>query len=279
MRQANAPDYSARTRNLHGSVVRQCGPYAFKHGVGTVTISHFQYLGYSLVATFLHEIGGTEFACDTLAVGMAAHGNDAGGAHQLGGQHSAQADRTVAEHDCGVSRLDFGGSSRMVTGRHHVREGEQRCEHFVGEALRVARNNHQRAIGLGNAQVFCLAAQSLVSEISAVGAAGFETGLAYRALAAAERERYDHEIARLGHGHVVADLLDHADGLMSGLSVGFLAAVAVEPQVGSAHACAYHADDGISPIDDGRFGMLFACHLLDSLEDRCLHELLLCYTN
>ena len=48
VRQANAPDYSARTRNLHGSVVRQCGPYAFKHGVGTVTISHFQYLGYSL---------------------------------------------------------------------------------------------------------------------------------------------------------------------------------------------------------------------------------------
>ena len=80
-------------------------------------------------------------------------------------------------------------------------------------------------------------------------------------------------------GEGVADLLDHADGLMSGLSVGFLAAVAVEPQVGSAHACAYHADDGISPIDDGRFGMLFACHLLDSLEDRCLHELLLCYTN
>ena len=105
---------------------------------------------------------------------------------------------------------------------------------------------------LGNAQVFRLAAQSLVSEISAVGAAGFETGLAYRALAAAERERYDHEIARLGHGHVVADLLDHADGLMSGLSVGFLAAVAVEPQVGSAHACAYTRMMHL-PIDDGRF--------------------------
>ena len=67
-------------------------------------------------------------------------------------------------------------------------------------------------------------------------------------------------------GEGVADLLDHADGLMSGLSVGFLAAVAVEPQVGSAHACAYHADDGISPIDDGRFGMLFACICLTPLK-------------
>ena len=207
---------------------------------------------------------------------MAAHGNYAGGAHQLGGQHSAQADRTVAEHDCGVSRLDFGGSGCMVTGRHHVREGEQRCEHFVGEALRVARNDHQRAVGFGNAQVFRLAAQSLVSEISAVGAAGFETGLAYRAPAAAERERYDHEIARLDHGHVVADLINHADGFMAGLGVGLLATVTVEPQVGSAYACAYHADDGVSPVDDGRFGMFFACHLLDSLEDRCLHELLPC---
>ena len=109
-----------------------------------------------------------------------------------------------------------------------------------------------------------------------MGAAGFETGLAYRALAAAEWERHDHEIARLGHGHIIADLLDHADGFMTGLGVGFLAAVAVEPQVGSAYACAYHADDGVSSVDDGRFGMFFACHLLDSLEDRCLHELLPC---
>ena len=167
----------------------------------------------------------------------------------------------------------------MVTGRHHVREGEQRCEHSVGEALRVARNDHQRAVSFGNAQVFRLTAQSLVAEISAVRAAGFETSLAYRALAAAERERHDREIARLGHGHVVADLLNHADGFMAGLGVGFLAAVTVEPQVGSTHACAYHADDGVSPIDDGRFDMFLTCHLLDSLEDRCLHELLLCCTN
>lgn len=167
----------------------------------------------------------------------------------------------------------------MVTSRHHVREGEQRCEHFVREALRVARNDHQRAIGFWHAQILRLAAQSFVSEISAMRAAGFETGLAYWTLAAAEWERHDHEISWLGHGHVVADLLNHADGFMTGLGVGLLATVTVEPQVGAAHACAYHANDGVSPIDDGRFGMLFACHLLDSLKDRCLHELLLCCMN
>ena len=101
------------------------------------------------------------------------------------------------------------------------REELQRCEHVVG-ALRVARNDHQRAISFWHAQVFRLTAQSLIAEISAMGAAGFEAGLAYQALAAAEWERHDHEIARLGHGHIIADLLDHADGFMTGLGVGFL---------------------------------------------------------
>ena len=120
MRQTDTADDRAGAGHLHGGVVRQGGTHAFEHGVRTVTVGHFQYLGHGFVAAFLNEISGAELAGDSLTIGMAAHGDDAGGSHQLGGKYRAQADRTIAEHNRGVARLDFGRGCRMVTGRHHV---------------------------------------------------------------------------------------------------------------------------------------------------------------
>ena len=54
----------------------------------------------------------------------------------LGGNHTAQADCTIAhDHGC-IAGLDLGRNRRVITGGHHIRNGQQRCELFIGIIFR-----------------------------------------------------------------------------------------------------------------------------------------------
>ena len=73
-----------------------------------------------------------------------------------------------------------------IAGRHHIGQRQQRGEHLIGEGLGIAGNYDQSAFGFRNTQVFGLTSHTvLIAEIAAMRAAGFETGLAHRAFAAA----------------------------------------------------------------------------------------------
>ena len=187
-------------------------------------------------------------------------------------ESTAQADRAIAEHDGRIPRLHLGAGRGMIAGRHHIGQRQQRGEHLIGEGLGIAGNYDQSAFGFRNTQVFGLTSHTvLIAEIAAMRAAGFETGLAHRAFAAAVWERNDHKIARLDDGDILPDRFDDADGLMASLAVDGFATIAVEPQIGAAHAGAHHADNRLAAVNDARLRTLLAGHLLDALINRRFH--------
>jgi len=62
---------------------------------------------------------------------MAAEGDDARRAEALRRQHRGQTNRPVPDNGDGVAFLDTGAHRRVMTGRHDVRERQQRFEHVV----------------------------------------------------------------------------------------------------------------------------------------------------
>lgn len=112
------------------------GAHAFEHRVRTIATGHLQHLVNSLLATLGHDISRTEFAGERRAILVTAHGDNARGTMHLGGNHTAQADCTIAhDHGC-IAGLDLGRNRRVITGGHHIRNGQQRCELFIGIIFR-----------------------------------------------------------------------------------------------------------------------------------------------
>ena len=91
----------------------------------TPSVSSLIALG-ALLAALGDDVGGPELPGDLLALLVARHRDHPLGAHLGGGQHAAQADGAVADHDDGVAGLHAGGDGAVPAGREHVGEGEQR---------------------------------------------------------------------------------------------------------------------------------------------------------
>ena len=88
------------------------------------------------MATLGHDISRTEFAGERRAILVTAHGDNARGTMHLGGNHTAQANCTIAhDHGC-IAGLDLGRNRRVITGGHHIGNGQQRCELFIGIIFR-----------------------------------------------------------------------------------------------------------------------------------------------
>ena len=98
-------------------------------------------------------------AREPLAIGVTAQRDDALGAEALGGQGAREADGAVADNGNRAARAHVGAHRSVVTGRHHVRQRQQRGEHL----LRVARAGHgdERAVGERHADGLALAAIEL----------------------------------------------------------------------------------------------------------------------
>ena len=80
----------------------------------------------ALLAALGDDVGRAEGAGDLLAGLVARHRDDPLGAHLGGGEHAAQADRAVADHDGGAARLHAGRDGGVPAGGHHVGQGQQR---------------------------------------------------------------------------------------------------------------------------------------------------------
>ena len=98
-------DVADRTAGPHGAdrlLHRLPGADAFQDAVGAQTVGQLLDVGHAVLAAFGHDVGGAELAGQPLAARVPAYGNNPLGAELFGGQHSAQADRAVTDHDRGV---------------------------------------------------------------------------------------------------------------------------------------------------------------------------------
>ena len=112
---------------------------------------------------------GAERAGDLLARLVARHRDDLLGAQHPGGEHAAQPDRAVADHDRRAALPDAGGDRRVPAGRHHVGDREHR-----GQQRRVGCTVglDQAAVGLGDPGVLGLAAAGEPEVVAGVLGAG-----------------------------------------------------------------------------------------------------------
>ena len=103
-------------------------------------------LGDALVSAVGYHVGATELAPEIGAGGVAAHQQDPLGAESPGRKHGGQADRAVADHGDRGALAHAGLDRRVVPGREHVGEGEQRSEHGL---VLGGRQRDQSAVRLG----------------------------------------------------------------------------------------------------------------------------------
>ena len=153
------------------------------------------------LAALCHDVGGAEFTCDRLPVGMARHCDDALGPEASSGQHRAQADRAVADHDHGAAGPDLSRDGCVVAGSHHVGQREQAVYERV---VRCLRRRYQGAVGHGYPHPLALASVDrktvfiLAAPPGAMLARGVHPVTAVDARPVADRERRDDEPAADG---------------------------------------------------------------------------------
>ena len=143
---------------------------------------------------------------------MPAHSDDAFGPTQLGCYDTAQTHCSIAhDHDC-VAFFDLGCSGCMITGGHHVGEGQQGVDHVVAVVLRLAWNLHQGPVRVGESQILALiAAAPPPVRIKAISVEASPAGCAVPA--AMSERRYD-KVPWLDMSDIRAHLFDQADGLV-----------------------------------------------------------------
>ncbi len=115
-----------------------------------------------LVAPFAHHVGRAEVPAQRDAIRVPAEQDDPLGAEPAGGDHGAQPHRPVAHHGDDRPRADPGGERRVVAGRHHVGQGEQRRHQRVVDA---GRQGDERPVGLGHPHRLALPAVHAVEPV------------------------------------------------------------------------------------------------------------------
>lgn len=189
------------------------------------------------------------------------------------GQHGAQTDRTVADHRDRPARGGPGGVGRVVAGAHHVGQREQGGDPRV---VRGDRCGDQGAVGERDPGELALAAVDRVPVAVGPGppggpdARGRPTGPAGSAHPAGAHERRDDQIAGPHGGHLVTDVLDHADELVPD-PAAFAGRPAVVPQVGATDAARGDPDQGVGRGQDARRGHLVDADVAGAVQDCCLH--------
>src|ERR1700761_5586136 len=143
---------------------------ALECGVGADAAGHLADGMDGFLAARLDNVRGTELTGHLLALRVTAQGNDALRAEAPGGEHGGQADSAVPDHRYRVALLDPGNDGRVVPGRHHVGQCQQRLEYRI----RVPRSGHRHegAAGQRDAHRLALAAVDRPVAEAAAGHAG-----------------------------------------------------------------------------------------------------------
>ncbi len=203
---------------------------------------------------------------------MPAEGDDPLGAQSARGQYAAQADRAVADHGDRGTGPHPGGQRRVVPGRHHVGQRQQRGQQ-PGVTGGVLGQLDQGAVGERHPDRLALAAVGAgAAPEAAVRAGGLQTLAAERADAVGPDEGRHHQVAGPEPAHLGADRLDHAQELvpdpLTGLPFGD---APVGPQVAAADAGQHGAHDGVAGLADDRVGNLLDAYVVGSLDNGGAH--------
>ena len=189
------------------------GADAFQRGVGADATGELEHGLGGFLAARLDDVGGAELTGHLLPVSVAAQRDDALRAEPPGRQDGAQAYGAVPDHRHRVTLLHPGTDRRVMPGRHHVGQGQQRPQRLI--RVPCPRDRHQGAAGQRDTHRLALAAVDLaVAEVPAHRAGNGRPVQAVRAGHVAVDKRGDHQVTSADSSHVSAGLLDHANELM-----------------------------------------------------------------
>ena len=210
-----------------------------------------------LVAALLDHVGRAEAARDLQPVGVMAEDDHALGPQPPGGQHGAEPDGAVADHDDGPARPHARGERAVVPGPHDVGEGREGAREAVVGEVGVLGHRDQGPVGERRAHGLALAAVVPAAPVAPGPARGLQPGAAVVAGAVREGEGRDHPLAGAQRAHLGADLLHDAHELVPGAGrpgAVDLELAAVGPQVAAADACVGHPHEGVGGLADRRVG-------------------------
>jgi hypothetical protein len=105
VRDTDIADISAGPRRMDGLHHRLLRTHALQHRVRADALGQLHYPLDALITALDNDICCPEFACESLALFVPAHRNNAIGAHLLGRQNPEESDRTVANDCDGCARL------------------------------------------------------------------------------------------------------------------------------------------------------------------------------
>ncbi len=137
--------------------------------MGTQAVGELAHAFNRLIASLADDVRCAELPRECDAVGMPAEKDDLLGAESPRGDHAAQADGAVADDGDCLAGTDSGGESRVMARRHHIREGDQRSHDRV---VCADRQDHERAVGLGDANRLALSSGDAVKAVPASVEAG-----------------------------------------------------------------------------------------------------------
>jgi len=201
---------------------------------------------------------------------VTAQDDDLLGAEPLGGDHAAQADRTVADDSDGLPRADPRGERRVVAGSHHVRKREKRRHQCV---VLPDRQDDERPVCLGDTHGLALAAVDAVAgPPPAVKAGGVQPFVAEDAGAVGPRERRDHDVTDLDVADVAADRVDDPDELVAhALARLAVFHLVVGPEIAAADTGACDGDEGVGRFDEAGVGDGLDTDVAGAVHDSCAH--------
>ena len=113
-------DVPAGAGGAHGLHHRFLAPDRLNHRVRAESVRHRLDAGHALVAACGHDVGRAELPGELLPRLVPTHGDDALGAHLLGGDHRAEADRAVPDDRDRLARLHVGRVSAEPAGAQHI---------------------------------------------------------------------------------------------------------------------------------------------------------------
>jgi len=185
--------------------------------------------------------------------------------------HAAQADGAIADDGRRLARPDIRADGRMVTGCHHVRECQQPWHQRV---VLANRQDDARAVCLGNAHRFALAAVNAVRAIpSTMEAGAVQPFPTEDAGAIGVEERRGDDIAGVHGSDIGANGLDDTDELVSHPAAGVAGRHRlVRPKIAPADGGAGDDDKGIGWFDERGVGNGLDANVASAEHDGCFHS-------
>jgi hypothetical protein len=202
-----------------------------------------------LLTTLADDIRRAELLAESDSVGMMAEEDDLLGAETSGGDDTAQADGAVADNGDALATPDLRAEGRVVAGRHHVRQGEKGRHQRV---VSVDREDDERAVRLGDADGFALAAVDAVIPVPAsVEARGVQSLSAEDAGPVGPQKRRHDEVAGFERADLGTDVLDQADELVPHAAARFAVLHRlVGPEIAAADGGAGDRDQRVCGLDE-----------------------------